>query len=62
MYCNVREAHVVKTSGVPAADEIVQKWIEARWKARPEVMQKGFYESKPVNSTEFTVPIALIKR
>ena len=27
---NVREAHVVKSSGVPAADEVVRKWIEAR--------------------------------
>jgi hypothetical protein len=25
---NVREAHVVKSSGVPAADEVVRVWIE----------------------------------
>jgi hypothetical protein len=59
---NVREAHVVKSSGVPAADEVVRKWIEARWKARPEVVKAGFYKGSPLNSTEFTVPMVLIRK
>lgn len=58
---NVREAHVVKSSGVPAADEAVRSWIEARWKARPEVAQKGFYRGRPVSS-EFICPMVLVRR
>jgi hypothetical protein len=58
---NVREAHVVKSSGVAAADEAVRSWIEVKWKARPEVMQKGFYRGRPVSS-EFTCPMVLIRR
>jgi hypothetical protein len=59
---NVREAHVVKSSGVPAADEVVRQWLEAKWKARPEVVQAGFYKGRPLNSTEFTVPMVLIRK
>jgi hypothetical protein len=59
---NVREAHVTKSSGVPAADEVVRKWIEARWKARPEVVKAGFYKGSPLNSTEFTLPMVLDRR
>lgn len=59
---NIRETHVVKSSGVPAADEVVREWIQARWKARPEVAQAGSYKGRPLASTEFTVPMVLIRR
>jgi hypothetical protein len=50
---NVREAHIIKSSGVPAADEVVRNWIQAGWKARPEVAQAGLYKGRPLDSTEF---------
>jgi hypothetical protein len=59
---NTREAHVIKSSGVPAADEAVRNWIQARWKARPEVAQAGVYKGLPLDSTEFTLPMVLIRK
>jgi hypothetical protein len=59
---NVREAHVVQSSGSAAADERVRGWIAARWKARPELMRKGSYRGRQLNSkTEFIVPMVLFK-
>jgi hypothetical protein len=60
---NVREAQVAQSSGSAAADELVRSWIVARWKARPELMRKGSYRGKPLNSkTEFVLPMLIFKR
>jgi hypothetical protein len=59
---NVREAHVVESSGAPLADEAVRKWIVTRWKVRPEVAKQGVYKGLPLNSTEFTLRMVLKRR